>query len=68
MSHHRTEAARQGREAAAICEAGFYASPSGQRVEIAESVRRAVTSTRDWAPEAAVPAPKGAGRGTRIAV
>jgi uncharacterized protein (TIGR02452 family) len=56
MSHHRSEAARQGREAAAIAEAGFYVSPSGRRVEIAERVAHAVSQTRDYAPDAGVTA------------
>src|SRR5437879_3825140 len=62
MSHHRTAAARQGREAAAIAEAGFYTSPSGRRVEIAVAV------SRNYAPEAPVGAPVHRGRETKIGV
>jgi len=68
MSHHRTEAARRGREAAAISEAGYYVAPSGRRVELAESIRRAIASTRDWAPDASVPAPRSSARKARISV
>jgi uncharacterized protein (TIGR02452 family) len=62
MSHHRTNAARQGREAAAIAEAGFYLSPSGRRVEIAIPV------SRDYAPDARVGAPVRRGGETKITV
>lgn len=55
MSQHRTEAARQGREAAAIAEAGFYVSPSGRHVDI--DVARSILATRDYAPDSIVGPP-----------
>jgi uncharacterized protein (TIGR02452 family) len=47
----RSEAARQGREAVAIVEAGGYVAPSGARVDLGSAIARAVASSRDYPPE-----------------
>lgn len=47
----RSEAARQGREAVSIVEAGFYVAPSGRRVDLGPEIVRAVSSSRDYPPE-----------------
>ncbi len=47
----RSEAARQGREAVAIVEAGGYVAPSGRRVDLGPAIAHAVSSSRDYPPE-----------------
>ena len=64
----RDVAARQGKEAVAICERGTYVAPSGATVSIAEAVARARAGTRSFPPDAPLPAPpRGAAR-TRVTV
>ncbi|MBI4815698.1 MAG: TIGR02452 family protein [Deltaproteobacteria bacterium] len=49
------DAARQGREAVSIATAGRYTSPSGQIIELGESVRNAMAGTIEYPPDAEVP-------------
>jgi uncharacterized protein (TIGR02452 family) len=55
----RADAARQGREAVAIATAGEYTAPSRRRIDIRCDVAAAVAASRDYLPDAAVPAPQG---------
>ena len=47
----RSDAARQGREAVVITNAGAYVTPSGHRVDIGADVARAVAGTVDFRPD-----------------
>ncbi|MDB5217018.1 MAG: hypothetical protein JWO86_4945 [Myxococcaceae bacterium] len=60
----RAEAARLGREAVSITNAGSYVTPSGRSVDVRELVASAVAASRDCLPDAVVAAPAARGVGT----
>lgn len=66
----RNECARLGREAVEIAARGWYESPAGRRVDIADAVAKAIAGTRDYRPEATVEVPAGIRRNasTRFSV
>jgi uncharacterized protein (TIGR02452 family) len=64
----RSKARQQGEEAVRITERGAYVAPSGRTVSIAEAVRDAVASTRDYRPREAVPMPSAGTRSTQLRV
>src|SRR5262245_47594564 len=51
MHLNRSKAAEMGREAVRIIEAGHYQVPSGEWVEIADLIQRAVEGTCSYPPE-----------------
>jgi uncharacterized protein (TIGR02452 family) len=60
MSVSRSHAATLGRETKKILESGWYAAPSGARVEVYELLRRARAGTVSYPPDERVPrAPAG---------
>jgi uncharacterized protein (TIGR02452 family) len=68
MSTDRSRAARTARETLAIVESGSYASSKGETLDIAEAVRAAVSRTREYPPEHALPAPRAGASSTRFHV
>jgi uncharacterized protein (TIGR02452 family) len=56
----RAKAAAEGREALAIIRAGSYLAPGG-RVDLSAAIAQAIAATREYSPDAAVPAPTSPG-------
>ena len=55
MNVSRSRAAQLGRETVAILRAGYYTTPDGVRVDIADDLRRAVEGTIGYPPDASLP-------------
>ncbi|HEY6229543.1 MAG TPA: TIGR02452 family protein [Verrucomicrobiae bacterium] len=66
---NRNERTKVAEQTVAICEAGFYTSPAGARVEVADTLARAKAGTKIYSPEnlVAATAPR-TKRPTRIEV
>jgi uncharacterized protein (TIGR02452 family) len=64
----RGVAAALGNEAVQIIQAGFYISPTGNRIEIQEQINRSVQGTVTYGPENHLPESAHLGRTTRIEV
>lgn len=64
----RDVAAKQGAEAVAISERGWYVAPSGATVQIGEAVARARAGTRSHPPDVAIARPRPGSRAGRVSV
>src|SRR5262249_17748258 len=67
MTSRRT-AAQLAKDTVAIMQAGHYVAPSGNRLDLADDLRRAVKGTIDYAPDDALPPHALAGHSTRYEV